>query len=147
MKTKSTIHTVNLPGRKGFTLVELLVVILILGVLMAIALPSYLSSTESSKMAQARASARAIALAVQSDYTRSIAHDQSTSYLDYQTSPLRNDADVKADLGGDFPDNPCSAGQKLSGYSISATADRWSIAPRRDLCPSITSVKPIRLGN
>lgn len=128
--------------KRAFTLVELLVVVLILGILMAMALPSFLSSTNQAKFSTANAHARAIAQAVQSDYVRS----GGDSYLPYASSPLRNDADVMADLGGRIPDNPCSPYKGLGGYGITATSTKWTIVPYNDLCPGVNKIV-IKLGN
>lgn len=52
--------------RRGFTLVELLVVVLILAILMAVALPLYLGAIASSEKGSARANMQTIANANQS---------------------------------------------------------------------------------
>lgn len=54
------------PGSKGFTLIEMLVVVLILAILMAVAMPLYLASVSDSQKKTCRANMQTIANAVQS---------------------------------------------------------------------------------
>ena len=61
--------------RKGFTLVELLVVVLILATLMAVALPLYLSSVSDSAKKTCRANMQSIANAAQAWKVKNRAND------------------------------------------------------------------------
>lgn len=91
---------------RGFTLVELLVVLIILSCLTTVALPSYLASVNNSRQGVANANARAIATAVQSKALTANSYD--TTLTDYAV-----------DMGGSLPQNPCTA--TTTGYTITAT--------------------------
>ena len=73
------------PNRKGFTLVELLVVILILAILMAVALPLYLGAVSDSQKKTCRANMQTIANACQAYRTRSATHSYPTQLSDLIT--------------------------------------------------------------
>src|SRR3954466_9266496 len=62
-------------NRRGFTLVELLVVVLILATLMAVALPLYLSSVADSAKKTCRANMQSIANAAQAWKVKNRAND------------------------------------------------------------------------
>ena len=64
--------------RRGFTLVELLVVVLILAILMSLALPLYLSAVANSQRRTCRANMQTIANAVQASRVKGLAPDYST---------------------------------------------------------------------
>ena len=64
--------------RRGFTLVELLVVVLILAILMSLALPLYLSAVANSERRTCRANMQTIANAVQAGRVKQVASDYST---------------------------------------------------------------------
>lgn len=70
------------PNRKGFTLVELLVVILILAILMAVALPLYLGAVSDSQKKTCRANMQTIANACQAYRTRSATHEYPAQLSD-----------------------------------------------------------------
>ena len=92
---------------KGFTLVEVLVVVFIIEVLVVIALPSYINSVYQARQETANSNSKSLAIAVQSHAITASSYD--TVVLDYAT-----------DLGGSVPLNPCTA--TTTGYTITATA-------------------------
>ena len=75
-------------NRKGFTLVELLVVVLILATLMAVALPLYLSSVADSSKKTCRANMQSIANAAQAWKVKNRAADFSTLTISALTPDL-----------------------------------------------------------
>jgi len=78
----------NRKNRRGFTLVELLVVVLILATLMAVALPLYLSSVADSSKKTCRANMQSIANAAQAWKVKNRAADFSTLTVSALTPDL-----------------------------------------------------------
>jgi type IV pilus assembly protein PilA len=94
--------------QKGFTLVELLVVIVVLAILMAIALPLYMRSVRDSQKKTCRANMQTIAHAEQAYKLRSPAHQYTEDLTelvgvnaDLQTVP-RCPSDSAADTTNDY---------------------------------------------
>ena len=67
----------KLRNRKGFTLIEIIVVIVVLAVLMAVAVPSVMSYLNEGNNAKFEAQARAVYVRVQTEYAKQYA-DNST---------------------------------------------------------------------
>lgn len=101
-------------NRKGFTLVELLVVVLILAILMAVALPLYLNSVKDASKKSCRANMQSIANAAQAWKVAKRAPDFSTLVMD---------TDLLPDLGAmpKCPDN--GAYSQVAGGGSTTDAD------------------------
>ncbi len=98
-------------SQKGFTMVELIVVIIILGILVAIAVPKYFSMKSQAEEAACRANMRAIQAAWVMKYSEALLKDPSTSPTDVTLT----DADFSS---GHMPE--CPQGGK---YTITPNAD------------------------
>ncbi len=118
------------PNRKGFTLVELLVVILVLAILMAVALPLYLGAVSDSQKKTCRANMQTIANACQAYRTRSATHAYPAALADLTT-------DANADLQA-LPSCPANAGSYL--YTVDSTTNQIGIAcPGHGSAPDLTA--------
>src|SRR5215813_12204868 len=86
----------NRRTRRGFTLIELVVVVLILAILMAVSIPLYLSAVADSQKKTCRANMQTIANAVQAarikgntaDYSSFVGSVSTTLEPDLQAVPL-----------------------------------------------------------
>ena len=100
---------------KGFTLVELLVVILIIGILAAIAIPSFLSQTDKAADAQAKSAARNAQTAAE---TYNV--DNNGTYTAMTPAKLQaiEPALADANIGGTLAAAPDGTNK---GYTLSVT--------------------------
>lgn len=69
-------------NQKGFTIIELVVVIIILGVLVAIALPRYFALTDDAQEAACLANQKSIEAAIMMEYSGRLLAGTSTSVAD-----------------------------------------------------------------
>jgi type IV pilus assembly protein PilA len=83
-------------SRKGFTLVELLVVVLILAILMSVALPLYLSAVTDAQRKTCRANMQTIANAVQANKVKTLAANYSTFMGSITTGTTGNEPDLNS---------------------------------------------------
>ena len=78
----------RLSNRKGFTLVELLVVVAIIGILAAIAVPRFTDASNSAKVAKIQADLRTIDSAIAIYYAKNNAYPSATDIVDATNGTL-----------------------------------------------------------
>lgn len=96
-------------SQKGFTIMELVVVIIILGVLVAIALPRYFALTDDAQEAACLANQKSIEAAIMMDYSNRLlagsGETLSDVVSDYNSDPgsfFANDQAPKEPSGGSY---------------------------------------------
>ncbi|MBD3333746.1 prepilin-type N-terminal cleavage/methylation domain-containing protein, partial [candidate division GN15 bacterium] len=100
-------------NRKGFTLIELMIVVVIIGILAALAIPRFMQATLKSKQSEAKTVLKQI-------YTLERAHRQETG--DYLEGGADASSNTLTAMGFDYPTN------SKYDYTVVADADSGFVA-------------------
>ena len=109
-------HHAYIRAEKGFSLIELLIVIMILGILATIALPTFLGEQEKGYDADAKANTRNVVASVESCYTETKSYDTCDTLTELEatdTTPGVEMTDVVT--------------KKEGAVAISATAETYTV--------------------
>ena len=132
-----------LQNRKGFTLIELMIVVAIIGILAAVAVPGFMKYIKDSKTTEAKTNLKAIAEGASTFYQAEHASDATGS--EFYTRQYPNASHCKAKEGGNSSAT-CGASYpaKQPEYSATAGAKRtgtWNTEPWTSL--NFTASAPV----
>ncbi len=108
-------------NQKGFTMIELIVVIIILGILVAVAVPKYFSMNSKAQEAACLANQKAIESAIMMEYSKRLVNGESSSLSDV-VSDYNSDPSAFF-VNGQVPKCP----EDNSDYSVSVAAGGESV--------------------
>jgi type IV pilus assembly protein PilA len=128
-------------GQKGFSLIELLVVILIIGVLAAIALPAFLGQRSKGQDSSAKSAARNLVSAIESFYASNKTYVGAAGDNDVQKSGVYGTNDGEADITASSGNGFTIVGKSASGnrFTITksgSTVTRTCTTTSNGACPS-----------
>jgi type IV pilus assembly protein PilA len=127
-------------GQRGFSLIELLVVILIISVLAAIALPAFLGQSEKGKDSSAKAAARNLVSSIESFYATNKTYVGAESDTDVTDSGVFGNEDGKASISAASDNGYTIVGNSGSGnlFTIKksgSTVERTCTTTNKGSCP------------
>ena len=131
-----------LQNRKGFTLIELMIVVAIIGILAAVAVPGFMKYIKDSKTTEAKTNLKAIAEGASTFYQAEHASDATGS--EFYTRQYPNTSHCKAKEGGNTSGDCGSYPAIQPAYSATAGAKRagtWNAEPWTSL--NFTASAPV----
>lgn len=125
----------NLKNKKGFTLIELIVVIVIIGILAAIVVPRLAGFTSSADKSAAEADARTILTAASAYYAEN--REEFTSSRSININNLNELVGDVDDLKGTLAGNSISVGTS-GAISFTYTLGEWTVRVEDGSIKSVT---------
>jgi type IV pilus assembly protein PilA len=128
-------------GQRGFSLIEILVVILIIGVLAAIALPAFLGQRGKGQDSSAKSAARNLVSAMETFYATNKTYVGAASDDDITKSGVFGSGDGEADIASSSATGYRVVGRSASGnrFTITkagSTVTRTCTTTNTGACPS-----------
>jgi len=112
--------------RKGFTLVEILIVVVILGILAAIVVPQFTNATQDAQAGNLKAQLKSLQNQIELYNARN-----NGSYPDFGTDAWGSATVTTSMIGGNYiktaPQNPAFPGADKTSITVSTTADERGV--------------------